>query len=93
MNKSFGIALVIIAGIVLSALVFGAGLVVGRANLGSTNFGPFTMMGRNFTNQSYSMMGNSQNMMNGNGMTLAPAPRAGVGNGYNMMGGNGMMGG
>ncbi len=84
MNKSFGIALVIIAGIVLSALVFGAGLVVGRANLGSTNFGPFTMMGRNFTNQSYSMMGNSQNMMGSNGM---------MGNGYNMMGGNGMMGG
>jgi hypothetical protein len=92
MNKSFGIALVVIAGIVLSALVFGAGLVVGRANFGSTNFGPFPMtlapesragLGRNFTNQSYSMMGNSQNMMSGNGM---------MGNGYNMMGSNGMMG-
>jgi hypothetical protein len=84
MNKSFSIALVVIAGIVLSALVFGAGLVVGRANFGSTNSGFFPMMGRNFTNQSYSMMGNSQNMMNNNWM---------MGNGYNMMGGNGMMGG
>jgi hypothetical protein len=84
MNKSFGFALVVIAGIVLSVLIFGAGLVVGRANFGSTNFGPFTMMGRNFTNQSYSMMGNSQNMMNNNWM---------MGNGYNMMGSNGMMGG
>ena len=83
MNKSFGIALVIIAGIVLSALVFGAGLVVGRANLGSPNFGPFTMMGRNFTNQSSSMMGNSQNMMDANRMR---------GNGSNMMGSTGMMG-
>ena len=78
MNKSLGIALVVIAGVILSALIFGAGLLVGRSNYGSTNFGPFTMMGRNFTNQGNSMMGNSQNMMNGNGM---------MGNGYNMMGG------
>lgn len=80
MNKSLGIALVVIAGIVLSALIFGAGLLVGRSNYGVSNFGPFNMtlapapwagVGRNFANQGYSMMG-------GNGM---------MGNGYNMMGG------
>jgi hypothetical protein len=87
MNKSLGIAFMVIAGIILSALIFGAGLLVGRSNYGSTNFDPFTMtlapasragVGRNFTNQGYSMMGNYQNMMGSNGM---------MGNGYNMMGG------
>ncbi|PKN88131.1 MAG: hypothetical protein CVU46_02195 [Chloroflexi bacterium HGW-Chloroflexi-8] len=68
MNKSIGIALVVIAGLILSALIFGAGLLVGSSNYGSTNFGPFTMMGRNFTYQGYSNMRNSQNMMGGNGM-------------------------
>lgn len=94
MNKSLGIALVVIAGIILSALIFGAGLLVGRSNYGSTNFGPFTMtlapapragVGRNFANQgfsmmgNYGMMGNGQNMMGGSGM---------MGNGNNMMGGH-----
>jgi len=78
MNKSLGIALVVIAGIILSALIFGAGLLVGRSNYGSTNFGPSTMMGRNFTNQGNSMMGNGQNMMGSNGMMAY---------GFNMMGG------
>jgi hypothetical protein len=78
MNKSLGIALVVIAGVILSALIFGAGLLVGRSNYGSTNFGPSTMMGRNFTNQGNSMMGNGQNMMGSNGMMAY---------GFNMMGG------
>ena len=96
MNKSLGIALVVIAGIILSALIFGAGLLVGRSNYGSNNFGPFAMnlapasragVGRNITNHGYAMMGNGQNMMSGNGMTLPPAPRAGVAYGFNRMAG------
>ena len=59
MSKTLRIALVVIGGIVSSALIFGGGIMVAKANWGLAGFGP-------------------------NGMTLAPAPRAGVG-------GNGMM--
>ena len=69
MSKTLKIALVFIIGIVLSALIFGAGLFVGRTNFGLAGYGPFTMMGQNFNNQGYSMMGNDyNNMMSGNGM-------------------------
>ncbi|MHC1770396.1 MAG: hypothetical protein AB9907_01445 [Flexilinea sp.] len=63
MNKTIKITLIIIAGIVLSTLIFITGLFVGRTNLGLTGYGPFTMMGQNYTNRGFSMMNNSYNMM------------------------------
>jgi len=81
MNKSLQIAIVVIGGIVLSALIFGAGMIVGRTNWGISVTNPPNMMSwiSGNANQGYSMMGNGSNMM-GN-----------AGNG--MMGGNGMLGG
>jgi hypothetical protein len=72
MKKPLAITLVAIAGIVMSALIFGAGMMVGRVSLGISGINPSNMTlapaplasGRN--NPGYSMMG---------------------GNGYSMMGG------
>ena len=63
MNKTLTIALVIIGGIVLSALIFGGGLMVAQANWGTTGLNPSNMMGwiSGGNNSGYSMMG-------GNGM-------------------------
>jgi hypothetical protein len=47
MSKTLKIALVVIVGIILSALIFGAGLFVGRTNFGLAGYGPFNMMGGN----------------------------------------------
>lgn len=70
MNKTLTISFVVIGVVVLSALIFGAGMFIGRSNLGLAGFGPSGMMGwtsgRN--NPGSSMMGNGYNMMNGNGM-------------------------
>ncbi len=78
MNKALLISLVVVVGIVLSALLFGVGLAFGRASLGITGFGP-SIMGWNNSRQGYPMMGNGYNqMMGGNGMM----------GGYGMMGGS-----
>jgi hypothetical protein len=65
MNKTLAITLMVIGGLVLSALLFGAGLVVGRTNLGSVGSASTGMMRQGYTNQGYSMMGNGYNMMGG----------------------------
>ena len=78
MKKSLSITLVVIAVIVLIAITFGAGLLIGRLNNGWANSAPFSMMGRNFGTRSYSIPGNRQNMMGWKGTT---------GNRYGMMGG------
>jgi hypothetical protein len=81
MNKSLGIALLVVGGLILGALIFGAGFMVGNSSYGATNFSPFNLagVGRNFASQGFSMMGNGQNMMGGSGM---------MGGSYNnMMGG------
>lgn len=85
MKKTLTISLVVIAGIVLSALIFGAGLVTGRANFGVTGFGPAGMMnwGANNNYSGYGMMGNGYNNQANYGM---------MGNGYNNQGSYGMMG-
>ena len=82
MNKTFTIAFVIIGGIVLSALIFGAGLFVGRTNLGLAGYGPngTTLApasrsgmgwGSSNNNPGYSMMGNGNSMMGGYGLDNA----------------------
>ncbi|BAJ64681.1 MULTISPECIES: hypothetical protein [Anaerolinea] len=77
MNKTLGIALLVIAGIVLSALIFGAGLMAGRfynAAFNSTPFNnafssaPRANWERNTPYQGYSMMGGGGMMGNGNNM-------------------------
>lgn len=74
MNKSLSIALIVVAGVFLCVLAFGAGFLMGRATSGWATFSPST----NFRNQGYSMMGDGRNMMGWNGM---------MGNIRNMMGG------
>jgi len=63
MKKALIIVLVVIGGIVLSALIFCAGLFVGHGNWGFAGYGPTGMMGwtSGGNNPGYSMMG-------GNGM-------------------------
>ena len=70
MNKALKITLVVISGIVLAALAFGAGLFIGRTNLGFLGNGPARMMGLglNNNNPGYSMMFNGYNIMGSNGM-------------------------
>ena len=70
MNKTLVAVLVVISGIVLAALAFGAGLFIGRTNFGLVGNGPSRMMGpgSNNNNPGYSMMSNGYNMMSGNGM-------------------------
>jgi len=67
MNKTLKIVLVIISGIVLSALIFGAGLFVGRNNLGLAGYGSTGMMSWGSENNKfgYTMMGNGYNRMGG----------------------------
>ena len=74
MNKGIKITLVVIVGIVLSALIFGTGLFVGRSILGSAGFGPFTTNlspslwdgeGQNYSQRGFSMMNGGFNMMGG----------------------------
>lgn len=65
MNKTLAITLMVIGGLVLSALIFGAGLFVGRTNLGSVENSSTGMMRQGYANQGYSMMGNGYNMMGG----------------------------
>jgi hypothetical protein len=79
MNKTLKITLVVIGGIVLSAILFGAGMFVGRSSFNSAGYKSFSMMGQGFANQGYSMMGNGYNMMGGNGIALAPVTGACVG--------------
>jgi hypothetical protein len=70
MNKTLVVVLVVISGIVLSAVAFGAGLFIGRTNLGFVGNGPTRMMGldSNNNNPGYSMMSNGYNLMGSNGM-------------------------
>ena len=70
MNKTLVVVLVVISGIVLAAVAFGAGLFIGRTNLGFVGNGPARMMGygSNNNNPGYSMMSNGYNLMGGNGM-------------------------
>lgn len=67
MNKTLIIALVVIGGIVLSALIFGGGMMVTQANWRLAGYGPNGMMGWNSGNNNpgSSMMGNGNNMMGG----------------------------
>lgn len=81
MNKSFGIVLVVIAGVILSAIIFGAGWFIGRSPVGYKTSSLYDMMGMSFANQGYSMMGD---IMGANGMMR---------NSPGIMRGNGMMGG
>jgi hypothetical protein len=59
MNKTLLLGLVIVGGIVLSALIFGAGLMIGGINYRETGYSSFNMMGGN------GRMGGN-NMMDGN---------------------------
>ena len=70
MNKTLVAILVVISGIVLAALAFGAGLFIGRTNFGLVGNGRSRMMGPGSNNNTpgYSMMSNGYNMMGGNGM-------------------------
>ena len=67
MNKTLKIFLVIISGIVLSALFFCAGLAIGRNNYGLAGYGQTGMMSWGSRNSTFgnSMMGNGFNMMGG----------------------------
>ena len=92
MNKKLGITLVVIGGLVMSALFFGAVLFLGHSIFTVEGYSPFNMtmapayrarMGQNY-NKGYSMMGGSgYNMMGGSGYNMMG------GSGYNMMGGSG----
>jgi hypothetical protein len=66
MKKSLTIALAVIGGLVIIALIFGAGLFVGRIGWGMMGYGPAGMMGLASRNNrpGYSMMGNG-GMMGG----------------------------
>ncbi|KAF0112019.1 MAG: hypothetical protein FD147_533 [Chloroflexi bacterium] len=66
MNKTLSITLVVIGGIVMSALIFGAGLFAGSNIPGLAGFATGGIMGRGNAYQGYSMMGNGYNMMGGN---------------------------
>lgn len=70
MKKTFTTALVVFGGIVLSALIFGGGMVVANANWGTTGINPSNMMGwsNNSNNPGSSMMANGYNIMGGYGM-------------------------
>jgi hypothetical protein len=89
MNKTLSTAIVVIAGLVLTCIVFWAGLFVGRLNLSAANFGPMNRMGQYFANRGYSMMANRQNRMGGYGM-MGYSNNQDCGSG-GMMGGGGMM--
>jgi hypothetical protein len=67
MNKTLKIILIIFSGIVLSALLFCAGLAVGRSNFGLAGYSPVGMMGWGSRNNKFSNtpMGNGYNMMGG----------------------------
>jgi hypothetical protein len=67
MKKSLTIALAIIGGMVIIALIFGVGLFIGRIGWGMAGYGPTGMMGLTSRNNwtGFSMMGN--NGMTGNG--------------------------
>jgi hypothetical protein len=82
MNKTITIALVVIGVIVISALIFGTGMMVGRSYLGIAGNGSAVMMGRNSTTQGYSMMSSGYNMMSGNGNYSASALGIGMMGGY-----------
>lgn len=79
MNRTLTIALVAIGGLVLSALIFGAGMFVDRAYYGTAG------------NGSYSMMGNQGSMMGGSGM-MGNGISGMMGNGNGSMMGNGNSG-
>jgi hypothetical protein len=71
MNKTLTIVLMVTGGILLSALIFGAGLFVGRTSLGLAGYGPRGMSlvapraGMGWGNHNPSMMGNGYSMMGG----------------------------
>lgn len=70
MNKTLTIIFSVIGGILLIALIFCAGLFVGRNNLGLGGFGPNGMMGWGSNNNpGYSMMGGYQS---GNSANVKP---------------------
>jgi len=89
MKKTLIIVTTVVAGIIISAMIFGAGLFVGRASFGFAANSPTGMMSRGFidNNRAYGMMGNGYNGYNGSGGFGM------MGNGYNGSGGFGMMGG
>jgi hypothetical protein len=68
MKKALGITLAVIGVIVVVALIFCAGLFIGRSSVRAASYGTFFMLGQGYGNQGYSMMGNKYNMMSGNGM-------------------------
>ncbi|MGA9398434.1 MAG: PepSY domain-containing protein [Anaerolineaceae bacterium] len=70
MNKSLTIALAVIGGLVIIALIFGTGLFVGRIGWGMMGYGPSGMMGLASRNNrsGYSMMGNGYTGMGYGGM-------------------------
>ncbi|MEN6481169.1 MAG: hypothetical protein ABFD29_03215 [Anaerolineaceae bacterium] len=64
MNKTLGITLAVIGGVVIAALIFGAGLFLGRSNVFANNYPTNGLMGQTINNPGYSMMG-GYNMMGG----------------------------
>lgn len=69
MNKTLTTAFVVIGAILLSALIFGAGVFVGHTGWGMGGYGPAGMMGRGSSNpySASSMMSNGNTMMGGYG--------------------------
>lgn len=79
MNKSLGTALVVIAALIWSALVFGAGMLVGHSNFGWNNTGFFpnsAIPAGNGAYSGYSMMGGGYRMMGGFGYSNNAASAA-----------------
>ncbi len=64
MNKTLGITLTVIGGVVIAALIFGAGLFLGYSNVFANNYAVNGFCGQAINNPGYSMMG-SFNMMGG----------------------------
>ena len=95
MKKPLIVALVVGGAVVFSALIFYAGFMISRMNSRVGGFAPFTRTGNGDTMMNRSsapggarMIGGSRAGGGASGMTLAPAPRAGMSNGSTMMGNN-----
>ena len=64
MNKTFGIILAVVGGVVVASLIFGAGLFLGHSNVFANNYSINGFSGQAINNPGYSMMG-GYNMMGG----------------------------
>jgi len=64
MNKTLGIILAVVGGVVVAALIFGAGLFFGNSNVFANNYAVNGFRGQAVNNPGYSMMG-GYNMIGG----------------------------